>query len=347
MQQGPGQLLVTALRIDRAQVHWPPAIRGGLVVGLLACGMIVAGRPNAALPLAVGALFVCVAEMNQPIGHRWRVMLWTTFWLMTGALVGGLVSPFVILVILISIPAALLGGFAPGLGKRAGLAGLLALVVFTISAGTVQSISTAFTSMLLIGLGGVIQTIVVVTPALIRHPRTLALTSEQAEFQLLRTHIKPSDPIFRHAVRLAIALTIGTAISQYFQFEHAYWIPMTVAWMSRPYPTETTIRVIARLIGTIGGVLFASLIIELGQLEGLGLVIPLVIGSIIALAFIWADYAIAVSGITTVIIALFALTGDPVLETAGLRIAATFIAAGIVLIAILFWRTPEPSEPRS
>jgi len=44
------------------------------------------------------------------------------------------------------------------------------------------------------------------------------------------------------------------------------------------------------------------------------------------------------------VIALFALTGDPMLETAGVRIAATCIAALLTLVAILIWRTPETKQ---
>ena len=338
------RLMQDALRIDRQQIVWWPAIRGSIVVGIIAALFIGTEQPQAAIPAAIGALFAAVAEMGQPIGHRWRTMLWTTWWLMVATFVGGVVSNTPWLVILIAIPAALFGGFAPALGKRAGLIGVLAMVVFTISSGTEQSFATAATSTLLIGLGGLIQTIIVVTPYLFRVPRDLLTAGVGWDIAHLRNHLHAADPILRHAVRLAIALLVGTAISQAFMFEHSYWIPMTIVWMSRPYPAETVTRVVARLIGTIGGVLFVSIMIDGLGLSGMGIVVPLVIGSITSLVFIWADYAIAVAGVTTVVVALFALNGDPILETAGLRIAATAGAALLTLLAILIWRTPEATQ---
>ena len=108
------------------------------------------------------------------------------------------------------------------------------MVVFTISAGTEQSFATATTSAVLIGLGGVIQTVIVMVPYLFRVPRDLLTAGEGWDLAHLRSHLHPTDPVLRHAVGLAIALLVGTAISQAFMFEHSYWIPMTIVWMSRP-----------------------------------------------------------------------------------------------------------------
>jgi len=347
MTTSPRSFLVTSLRVDNTQLQWGPAIRGSLVVGVLAALLIGFGDQRAAIPIAVGALFSGVAEMRAPIGHRWRTMLWATLWLMVGNLVGGLVAQSLPLILLASAVVAFLGGFAPAFGKRSGLIGLLALVVFTIAAGTPVTVSEVVYSTLLMGLGGVVQTIVVVSPSLIKVPHDLLIASDRAEFANIRAKMTSSNPIFRHAVRLSIALTFGTAVSYSFQFSHSYWIPMSIAWMSRPYPQETMIRIFARLIGTVVGVVLVTALIDGFNLTGMEIVLPIVIGSLIALAFIWADYAIAVAGITMVVIALFTLDGDPVLETAGNRILATIVAAVIVSAAVFIWRTPEPVQDRS
>jgi uncharacterized membrane protein YccC len=335
------QVLANALRIDRTQVHWGAPLRGSLVVGAVAIAMIGMGHPANAIPISIGALFAAVAEMNQPVGHRWRTMLWATMWLMVATLVGGLVSSYLVPVLVVTVIAGLLGGFSSAFGKRPGLVGLLALVVFTIAAGTPAQLGDTVTSTLLIGLGGLIQTVVVVSPHLLRVPKSLLRSSEQSEFRNYRTHLTTHDPILRHAIRLSIALLIGTALSQGLGFDHSYWIPMTIAWMSRPYRSETITRVIARLIGTIGGVLLTIIYFQIFQPTGITIVIPLVIGSLIALALIWADYAIAVAGVTVVVVTLFSLIGDDVLPTDESRILSTCIAAVITIAAIFMWRTPE------
>jgi len=342
----PRELAERSLRVERSRLVSWPALRGSLVVGAAALVMIGIGQPSSAISISIGALFVAVAEMNQPIGHRWRIMLWTTVWLMVATLVGGLVAPYVVMILIATAVAGLLGGFSSAFGQRSGLIGLLALVVFTISAGTPTSVETTIQSTMLIGLGGFIQTLVVVSPYMLRVPASLLRSSDQADFRAYRQHLVSNDPIFRHAVRLVIALVVGTAISQFLSFDHSYWIPMTIAWMSRPYPTETIIRVVARLIGTIAGVLFTVLYFQIFQPSGYAIVIPLFIGSVVALTFIWADYAIAVAGVTTVVVTLFTLVGDNVLPTDEMRIISTGTAALITVAAILIWRTPE-AQPAS
>jgi len=57
-----------------------------------------------------------------------------------------------------------------------------------------------------------------------------------------------------------------------------------------------------------------------------------IVGAAITMAAIWINYAVAVTGVTRWIVGLFTLTGDPAIETLGLRLAATVIAAVMVLL---------------
>jgi uncharacterized membrane protein YccC len=61
----------------------------------------------------------------------------------------------------------------------------------------------------------------------------------------------------------------------------------------------------------------------------------------LCLAFVRANYAISVIGVTLVIISLFALQGEPVGETLFYRLSATAIACVLAFLASMMWRERE------
>ena len=143
----------------------------------------------------------------------------------------------------------------------------------------------------------------------------------------LREHSATDDAFLRHGARLVVAMVVATAIADGIGWPHEYWIPMTVAWMARPDRSGTATRVVERILGTIAGILVAALVID-GLGQGMrSLVVIVGLGVFVSLAFLQANYPIAVIGLTTTVIALFVFLGDPVASTAPYRVAATFSPA--------------------
>jgi len=142
-------------------------------------------------------------------------------------------------------------------------------------------------------------------------------------------------PFLIHAFRLTIVITIATAISEATALPHQYWLPMSVAWMSKPDQDGTTTRVIHRVAGTALGLALIGLVDLALRPDPIGFAVISVIGAAITIGFIWMNYATAVTGVTIWIMGLFAMVGDPILETMGLRLSATVAAAALVLLA--FW----------
>lgn len=136
-----------------------------------------------------------------------------------------------------------------------------------------------------------------------------------------------------HGVRLAIIMMIATAISETVSVPHPYWLPMSVAWMSKPDHDGTVVRVLHRVVGTILGLSVAFVAVVVFRPTGSGFLPLALIGVALAIAFIWANYAIAVTGVTVWVVSLFAMVGDPVVETMDLRLLATVAAGILVLIA--------------
>lgn len=317
----------TSLHIERSEIHVRPALRGATVsAGLVALAVII-GQPAAAIPLAIGALFAFLAEGQAVMGRRLRMMLWTTGWLGFGTLLGGLASNAVIIGVLLSVLMAFACGFVGAGGPRAALTGVFCLVVFTVALGNSVTPSQALLNALLTVAGALVQTSI--TAAVVRQPWTL--DSPDPMWQRLSQHHELRDPFIRHGIRLAIAIAIATVVSDLWTFPHSYWIPMSVAWITKPDSDGTVSRVIGRLVGTILGLGAVWTIFAVLPVDDAGVVVVVLLSAFVAALFIVANYGFAVAGITMLIVSLFFLVGDPVDQTAQWRLVATLIATAIAI----------------
>ncbi len=331
--------LIGTAHIRRDQLKWRRPLLSAVVTAILTAICIAGGEPKLAFPLAVGAWFAGVADTGEAIGDHWRSMLWTTVWISMGALLGGLTSEIGYVELLTVAAIAFACGFAGAIGPRGALNGLLMLVVYAVFAGAPTSDRGAVQTALVVVLGGVIQVIIAILPTVLRHPRALRSTRAPADGLLtrLRSHTSTDDMFLRHAARLAIAMVAATAVSNATNWPHEYWIPMTVAWMTRPDKDGTSTRVVERILGTLAGILAAAILID--GLDKGPYVLAVIIGCgvFVSLVFLQANYALAVVGLTTTVIALFTLLGEPVSGTAPYRIAATLAAGVITVLASFLW----------
>ena len=318
------------LTFDFALFDWRDALRGALVTAAITSVPVIQGDPKAAIPLSIGAVFAAVAEAGQPFGTRWRTMLGTTATLMVAVYFGSLLSEAALLAILVTAPFAFACGLAGAIGKRAAVGGLLALVIFSIYVGVPVSMADAAPTAALLGLGGLIQTVVTVVMGVIRRQHRIPVAKDDAPSASLASKLK--NPVFlTHATRLAIVMTIATAISENFDIPHPYWLPMSVAWMSKPDHAGTVDRVTHRLVGTVLGLLVTAGIVFVSRPADYGFLALSLIGAAIAIAFIWANYAVAVAGVTIWVVSLFGMVGDPVVTTVDIRLLATVAAAVLVI----------------
>jgi len=152
-------------------------------------------------------------------------------------------------------------------------------------------------------------------------------------------HLRMSDPYLRHAIRLAVVFAVGEIAAHAIGAPHAYWIPMTVAWVSRPALGDTTVRVTARLIGTIVGVCASALAVQVLLGHDAALAIAVGVAGALALAMLTANYAVAVTGITIFVFTLFTLAGEVVTSSFPARIEATLIAGVLILAGAFIWPT--------
>ena len=168
--------------------------------------------------------------------------------------------------------------------------------------------------------------------------RRLSAPSEPL-FKLL--HRRDPDSVFtRHAIRVSAVFTLATVIAELDPLNHSYWIPLTVAWITKPDFAGTTLRVVERVLGTVLGVIASVLLIYL-----VGSSIPLEIamfaaGSMITVLFIVANYTLCTVGVTIWLMAVLDMGAAPT----GGRVVQTFAAGLLVIGASRLWPTRTSSH---
>ena len=340
-------LLLGPAHVERGRIVTWGALRMATVALILIFVPWVAGDVALALPLVAGALFVAVADPGEAIGRRWRTMLWTTLWLMVATMLGAFSSDNAVLALALTIPITLICGFAGAVGSRAGAAGVLSLVTFIVIGGAPESVRTGVQNVLLIGLGGLVITATTVIPHVFKGRGSLASALEPVApvWHRLRGQVTRENPFVRHAARLTVTIFVAMAISEAFTLPHDYWMPMTVAWVMKPDADGTVSRVLARLAGTVVGLLVIAAMFEGAGVRGVWMALTCSVATGVVVAFIWANYAIAVAAITILFVGMFTFEGDPVGETLAVRFGCTVLAGGLVLAGSLLWRPRDLQRP--
>lgn len=492
------EALHACVRLQRANVQWIAGLRTGVLVVLALLAGIALGRLAEALSVAVGVLFIAIADVVDSRAVRLRAMMWATLWLGAAVLLGGLVGGLPALHVVIAINLALLCGYAGALGPRAGLVGVLALVLFAFYAGSPVVIDIAVIDagyFVLGGLATVVVNILTTPPSRLGATRSavahvyrelqdaagrrglalaapavataamaargvaervgcagatrtwvddLLVGAEQARLALLallserdidpayvdeltaglreasraiadelaaplglpgrarrdrarqrladlravtdrapdprladlgadlisalttavqaldgpwplghradvvppaqtsapvlarlRAHLHMADPVAEHAIRLAVAFGGATLAAVIVDVSHAYWVPLTVAWIAKPDLANTVSRVAMRIVGTLAGLVMVTVILAAADIvPGQAVILGLAVGisAAVVLAYLGANYPLAVLGITCFVLLIEHLAGDGEEYDVLARLAATVLAGLWVLL---------------
>jgi uncharacterized membrane protein YccC len=160
----------------------------------------------------------------------------------------------------------------------------------------------------------------------------------------LRANLTPRSAAFRHAARLVVCIMLAKALAVVLAMPHAYWIPMTVAIILKPDFTATFARGLARLAGTLAGLVAVSLLLHVVPESA-----PYYIALIAVLTFGLrgigrSNYAVLVFAVTGLIVVLLALVGEPALASMKARGVATLVGGALALAAYAIWPTWERSQ---
>ncbi len=154
-------------------------------------------------------------------------------------------------------------------------------------------------------------------------------------------HRRDPDSLFkRHAIRVSGLMVVATAISQLDPLTHSYWIPLTVAWITKPDFAGTTTRVVERVLGTLIGVIASIVLINLIGTSIPFEVVMFSVGAMITLLFLVANYTLCTVGVTLWLMAVLDISSAP---TEG-RVLQTLAAGLLVIGASRIWPTRTSSQ---
>lgn len=158
---------------------------------------------------------------------------------------------------------------------------------------------------------------------------------------MLSTVPRPSwnSALTRHALKYGLVLGVGTLVTRLFQVPHGYWLVLTAAVVLRQDYVTTLTRGMARLGGTLLGVLLASLVIWTTHPGPTLLAAWSLLGAFLAFALFPTGYAAFSASMTLYVVFAIAATGLAESVVVELRLALTVLGGLLALGAYLLFPT--------
>ncbi|CAM3893472.1 Inner membrane protein YccS [Vibrio aerogenes CECT 7868] len=160
-------------------------------------------------------------------------------------------------------------------------------------------------------------------------PRTL-----RNMWQRVRTSLNPESLLFRHAVRMSLALTTGYMILHSFHLALGYWILLTTLFVCQPNFSATRKRIKLRVIGTISGLIAGGVLMPLFSSYETQLAF-IVFSGVMFFIFRLNKYGYATGFITMLVLFCFNQSGTG-MEIILPRLTDTLIGCGLAVIAVTY-----------
>ncbi|NLS13402.1 TIGR01666 family membrane protein [Vibrio sp. SM6] len=161
------------------------------------------------------------------------------------------------------------------------------------------------------------------------NPHTL-----KAMWQKISGQFHLDSLLFRHAFRLALALTLGYGVIQAFQFEHGFWILLTTLFVCQPNYSATKQKLVARVAGTFAGLLIGVPLLALFPSLASQLAFIVLFG-VLFFAFRINSYGFATCFITLLVLFCYNQLGEGYAVILP-RLSDTLIGCGIAVAAVMY-----------
>ncbi len=160
--------------------------------------------------------------------------------------------------------------------------------------------------------------------------RTMAAT--------IRAHLNFHSSVFRFALRMGVILGVSVILYHYIPLPLGYWVPLTALLVLKPDFFTTLVRSLDRVLGTLGGVVLATLLMAIPHLHtqlAVGLVIVFAISMYAVLNYNFALFTLFITAEIVVLLSFFEhLAPMATIEARGFD---TLIGTGLALSAHLLW----------
>ncbi len=162
-----------------------------------------------------------------------------------------------------------------------------------------------------------------------RSPRSWRDAAERVQRQFT-----PRAPLFRHAMRLAIALTVGYGVMRAIHPAQGYWILLTTLFVCQQSYGDTVTRMGQRIAGTVIGVVAGWALLDLFPQPLLQSMIAVAAG-VLFFATRTTRYLLATAAMTLLVLMCFNQVGDSEVLIVP-RLLDTAIGSIIAGLAVLF-----------
>ncbi|HEY2065964.1 MAG TPA: FUSC family protein [Gemmatimonadaceae bacterium] len=159
----------------------------------------------------------------------------------------------------------------------------------------------------------------------------------------LRTVLSRDSLLLRHALRVAVTVTVAVALTELFHLKRGYWMTITVIVIMQPYASLTSQRALQRVIGTVVGALITAALGALFHDPRAILLLSFVFAAlcVATLPVNYAAYSVFLT--PTFVLLAEASAGD--WHLAGTRVLNTLLGGALALIGSRFlWPSPERSR---
>jgi len=164
-------------------------------------------------------------------------------------------------------------------------------------------------------------------------------------YDTLLANLTLRSVMFRHALRLALVVTIDVILmyvfgKQFTHYTHGYWLAMTSIIVLQPYTGETVRKSAQRVAGTVAGAALAAVLASAIHAEW-ALLLVIAVGATLSVAFYAVDYAWYCFFLTPTIV-LLTLPHLRDWRFAAVRMGMTGLGAVIAVSAmLLLWPERE------
>ncbi|WP_278445722.1 YccS family putative transporter [Stutzerimonas kunmingensis] len=125
----------------------------------------------------------------------------------------------------------------------------------------------------------------------------------------IRLQLTPTSLLFRHALRMTIALVCGYAVLHAIHPEQGYWVLLTTVFVCQPNYGATRIKLVQRISGTLLGLIAGWALFDLFPSQPIQALFAVVAG-VVFFATRSTRYILATAAITLMVLFCFNQVGD-------------------------------------
>lgn len=162
---------------------------------------------------------------------------------------------------------------------------------------------------------------------------------------VLRANLSAGSPALRHSVRLAVLVPATDLAIRAVGVQRGYWVALTILVVLRPDFAATFQRSLMRVLGTVIGLVLASVLVHYLLGDSVPGMIVLVAVSFFGMRMAGpTNLGLSAIFLAALVVMLLSLAGQPAHSTVVVRLADTAIGGVIALVAVLLWPSWERGQ---